>query len=303
MGTKLSQWNRLSWFRFSRIHNLPGEWLSIFAAHVRWVPVNSVSATKASLDVVLDLCLHQPLSQRTFLLEFRFRFTILWGNGHQALSVEQTFVVQIFQDSQPPRWVVEHLCCPRSLGSRQQCFRDQGLSRRCARPLPPPTPLPTDLLARVPFQVYNIMGKWAPSSLSGTDFRGSDFPGFTTSQVSGWASLLPTFVGFPSTVFPRPRPLSTLCSTFASTNPSPNGPSCSTDAFPRPRCLPRLQTPRTSPRALHEHLFIAIITLVVKDFPSLDFASLLPSVRLIDHFNNYCLGSHNGAKAALLGSC
>ena len=24
---------------------------------------------------------------------------------------------------------------------------------------------------------------------------------------------------------------------------------------------------------------------------------------IIDHFNNYCLGSHNGAKAALLGSC
>ena len=23
----------------------------------------------------------------------------------------------------------------------------------------------------------------------------------------------------------------------------------------------------------------------------------------IDHFNNYCLGSHNGAKTALLGSC
>ena len=31
---------------------------------------------------------------------------------------------------------------------------------------------------------------------------------------------------------------------------------------------------------------------------------LIPSqMSEIDHFNNYCLGSHNGAKTALLGSC
>ena len=48
MGTKLSQWNRFSWFRFSKIHNVPGEWLSNIAAHVGRVAVNSVFETKAS---------------------------------------------------------------------------------------------------------------------------------------------------------------------------------------------------------------------------------------------------------------
>ena len=55
------------------------------------------------------------------------------------------------------------------------------------------------------------MGKWASSSLSGIDSRGSDSPRFTTSQVSGWASLLPTLLAFPSTAFPRPRPLPRPC--------------------------------------------------------------------------------------------
>ena len=36
-------------------------------------------------------------------------------------------MVQILLDSQRPRWVVEHHCCPRCLRSRQQRFRDQGL--------------------------------------------------------------------------------------------------------------------------------------------------------------------------------
>ena len=48
-------------------------------------------------------------------------------------------------------------------------------------------------------------GKWASNSLSGIDSPGSDSPRFTTSQVSGWASLLPTLLAFPSTAFPRPR--------------------------------------------------------------------------------------------------
>ena len=48
MGIMFSQWNRFPWLRFSKIHNVPGEWLSIIVAHAAWVPVNSVSATKAS---------------------------------------------------------------------------------------------------------------------------------------------------------------------------------------------------------------------------------------------------------------
>ena len=50
MSIKFSQWNRFSSFtgRFSQIHNVPGEWLSIIVAHAACVPVNSVSATKAS---------------------------------------------------------------------------------------------------------------------------------------------------------------------------------------------------------------------------------------------------------------
>ena len=48
MGIKFSQWNRFSWFSFSKIHNVPGEWLSIIVANAACVPVNSVSATKAS---------------------------------------------------------------------------------------------------------------------------------------------------------------------------------------------------------------------------------------------------------------
>ena len=64
------------------------------------------------------------------------------------------------------------------------------------------------------FQVYNIMGKWASSSLSGIDSRGSDSSSLsgidsrgsdssrsTTSHVSGWAWLLPTLLAFPSTAF------------------------------------------------------------------------------------------------------
>ena len=48
-GIKFSQWNRFSWFRFSKkSHNVPGEWLRIIVAHAACVHVNSVSATKAS---------------------------------------------------------------------------------------------------------------------------------------------------------------------------------------------------------------------------------------------------------------
>ena len=49
------------------------------------------------------------------------------GNGSQTLSVEYFLMVQILRDSQRPRWVVEHHCCPRWLGSRQERVRDQGL--------------------------------------------------------------------------------------------------------------------------------------------------------------------------------
>ena len=50
MGIKFSQCDRFSWFtgRFSWIPNVPGEWLSVIVAHAACVPVNSVSATKAS---------------------------------------------------------------------------------------------------------------------------------------------------------------------------------------------------------------------------------------------------------------
>ena len=40
------------------------------------------------------------------------------GYGHRALSVELIIVVQMLQDSQRPRWVVEHQCCPSWMGSR-----------------------------------------------------------------------------------------------------------------------------------------------------------------------------------------
>ena len=68
MGTKLSQWNRFSWFRFSKIHNVPGEWLSSIAAHIGWVPVNSVSTTKASSSTLCSTSASTNPSQRTFLL-------------------------------------------------------------------------------------------------------------------------------------------------------------------------------------------------------------------------------------------
>ena len=91
------------------------------------------------------------------------------------------------------------------------------------------------------------MGKWASSSLSGIDSCGSDSPRFTTSQVSGWALLLPTLLAFPSTAFPRPRPLPRPCA-----RPLPLPTPLQTDLLaqrtrpPRPRCRLRLQTPRTS---------------------------------------------------------
>ena len=61
MGIKFSQWNRFSWFRFSWIHNVPGEWLSIIVAHAACVPVNSVSATKA-LDLASTSASPNPSS-------------------------------------------------------------------------------------------------------------------------------------------------------------------------------------------------------------------------------------------------
>ena len=71
MGIKFSQWNRFLWFtgRFSLIHSVPGEWLSIIVARAACVPVNSVSATRPlprpcarSLPLPTDL-----LAQRTCL--------------------------------------------------------------------------------------------------------------------------------------------------------------------------------------------------------------------------------------------
>ena len=52
MGIKFSHWNRFWWFRFSWIHNVPGEWLIIIVAHAARVPINSVSATKASCSTL-----------------------------------------------------------------------------------------------------------------------------------------------------------------------------------------------------------------------------------------------------------
>ena len=78
---------------------------------------------------------------------------------------------------------------------------------------------------------------------------------------------------------------STLCSTSASPNPSPNGPSCSKDSSSTssmssssPNSANFSSSTCTSKNA---HLIITFVTLVVKDFPSLDFASLSPSVPLI----------------------
>ena len=67
-----------------------------------------------------------------FFMIFHADHTCSWesrcmGNGHQVLSVEYILVVQILLDSQRPRWVVEHHCCPRWLRSRQLRSRDQGL--------------------------------------------------------------------------------------------------------------------------------------------------------------------------------
>ena len=92
--------------------------------------------------------------------------------------------------------------------------------------------------------------------------------------------------GFRSTAFSRLRPLPRPCA-----RPLPPPSLLTTDLLaqwtcpPRPRCRPCLK--------LHEHPFttctftdahrsiaIAIITLVVKNFPSLEFASLSASVTL-----------------------
>ena len=73
------------------------------------------------------------------------------------------------------------------------------------------------------------------------------FSRFTTSQVSGWASLFSTLLAFLSTAFPRPRPLPRLCA-----RPLPLSTPLPTDLLakrtrpPRFQCRPRLQTPRTS---------------------------------------------------------
>ena len=91
------------------------------------------------------------------------------------------------------------------------------------------------------------MGKWASSSLRGIDSRGSDSPRLTTSgaQMSGWASLLPTLLAFPSTAFPRPRPLPRPCARpLPLPTPLPKDLLAQTTRPPRPRCLPRLQTRR-----------------------------------------------------------
>ena len=70
MNTKLRQRNRLSWFRFSKIHNFPGECLSIIATHVCWVPVCSVSATKASCSTLCSTSASTNLSPNvTFLVQ------------------------------------------------------------------------------------------------------------------------------------------------------------------------------------------------------------------------------------------
>ena len=79
----------------------------------------------------------------------------------------------------------------------------------------------------------------------------------------------------------------TLCSTSSTNNPSSNGPCCSMDTFPTssmPSTSPNyanISTATSKGASTNAHLIIAIVTLVVKDFPLLDFASLSPSVSLI----------------------
>ena len=54
-------------------------------------------------------------------------YNIMGKWASSFLSGLDSRVVQILLDSQRPRWVVEHHCCPRCLRSRQQLFREQGL--------------------------------------------------------------------------------------------------------------------------------------------------------------------------------
>ena len=63
-GTKLPQWNRFSWFRFSRL--LCPRWVVEHHCCPRWL--GSRQQRFCDQGLFLDLCLHQPLSQRTFLL-------------------------------------------------------------------------------------------------------------------------------------------------------------------------------------------------------------------------------------------
>ena len=54
------------------------------------------------------------------------------------------------------------------------------------------------------------------------------------------------------------------------------------------------------------HILYARHALCRGDFDLVDDRNVMElsdTITRIDHFNNYCLGSHNGAKAALLGSC
>ena len=86
-------------------------------------------------------------------------------------------------------------------------------------------------------------GIWALNSLSGIDYHRSDSPKFTTSQVSGSASLLPTLVGTPSTACPRPRLLPRSCApSLPPPTPLPTNLLAQWTHPPRSRCCPRLQT-------------------------------------------------------------
>ena len=109
---------------------------------------------------------------------------------------------------------------------------------------------------------------------------GDNVPGEWSSIIVAHSACIPV-----NNVSATKASSSTMCSTSASPNPSPNGPSCSKDSSSTssmssssPNSANISSSTCTSKNA---HLIITFVTLVVKDFPLLDFASLSPSVPLI----------------------
>ena len=116
---------------------------------------------------------------------------------------------------------------------------------------------------------------------SGIDSRGSDSPRFATSR---WVlSIIAAHVGWVPVNSVTATKASS--STSASTNPSHNGPFFSTNSSPTssmPSTSPNsANIPSSTCTSKDTHLIIAIVTLVVKDFPWLSFAAPSPSVPLI----------------------